>query len=93
MDNNGGTISFVFYKLGKIVFASVVATNFQATVIRNIGQLPEGYLPVDTVAFTIGNSYSPNYLIELSNKGNISVYGSNVKLNNIPFRTITYFVN
>ena len=92
-DNNGGIISFVFYKLGKIVFASVFAANFQTTVIRNIGQLPEEYIPIDTVAFTIGNSYSPNYLIELSNNGNISVYGNNVKLNNIPFRTITYFVN
>ena len=90
-DNNGGAISFVFYKLGKIVFTCVSGANFQTTVIRNIGQLPEGYIPIDTVAFTIGNSYSPNYLIEMSNNGNISVYGGNVKLNNIPFRVVTYF--
>ena len=90
-DNNGGTISFAFYKLGKIVFASVFAANFQTTVIRNIGQLPEGYIPIDTVAFTIGNSFNAQYLIEITKTGVINVYGSNIKLNNIPFRTITYF--
>ena len=86
-----GTIRFSFFKIGKIVFASISASNFMSGVIHNIGQFPKEFIPIAPVAFTIGNSFNAQYLIEITKTGVINVYGSNIKLNNIPFRTITYF--
>ena len=90
-DAGTGSIKFHFFKIGKIVFASITASNFISEVIRNIGQLSKEFIPIAPVAITIGNSFNAQYLIEITKTGVINVYGSNIKLNNIPFRVVTYF--
>ena len=91
MDEQGGTIKLNLYKLGKIVFCSTVGSNFQCAVMNFSNKIPKEYLPIDGVAFTIGNSYKPEYFVQFKLNGDIYIAGKDAKLVNIPFRSFCYF--
>ena len=91
MDEQGGTIKLNLYKLGKIVFCSTVGSNFQCSVMNFFNKIPKEYLPIDGVAFTIGNSYESEYFVQFKFNGDIYIAGTNAKLANIPFRSFCYF--
>ncbi len=92
MDEQGGIIRLNLYKLGKIVFCSIAGSNFQCEVMNFSNKIPKEYIPIDSVVFTIGNSYKPEYFVHFKLNGDIYIAGTNVKLLNIPIRSCCYFV-
>ena len=91
LDDKSGTLRLILYKLGKIVFGTAIGSNFQGVVLNFSNKIPLEYIPVDIVAFTLGNSYGAEYLVQLQQNGNIYIIGGNIKLVNVPFRSFCYF--
>lgn len=91
LDDKSGTLRLILYKLGKIVFGVAIGSNFQGVVLNFSNKIPLEYIPVDVVAFTLGNSYGAEYLVQLQQNGNIYIIGGNIKLVNVPFRSFCYF--